>query len=182
MKRETQEEKRTQPDVDSEAMLRQFYFRYRDEFLRAFSKYELDEAARLDVYQDAMIVLVEAMRKGKVTLQNNAKSYLFGIGRNLFVDRIKSELKKRELQADLKNQADISENVTLDHIELSHRQQTLQQAIRQLGKKCQEILTLFYYRKYAIEAIQKAMNYNSENVVKAHKSRCLKQLREIMKA
>ena len=51
-----------------------------------------------------------------------------------------------------------------------------------LGKKCQELLTLFYYRGYTIQEIMEAENYNSENVVKAAKSRCMKTLRERIQA
>jgi RNA polymerase sigma-70 factor (ECF subfamily) len=47
-----------------------------------------------------------------------------------------------------------------------------------LGEKCQKILTLFYYQQYNIKEIMAEGNYNSENVVKSQKSRCLKTLKE----
>ena len=42
----------------------------------------------------------------------------------------------------------------------------LQRAFAGLGKKCKEVLSLFYYRGYSIEEICLAMNYENKNVVK----------------
>lgn len=183
MEKEThQKEIEEELNINSEIELKQFYFKYRDEFLRITNRYKLDQETKLDVYQDAMVVLVEAIRQEKLNVQQNLRSYLFGIGKNMIVDKIKAEIKTRTVQEELKKEAVDRETLTLDKIELTHQQRMLKVALEELGKKCQEILTLFYYRKYSIDAIKSAMNYNNDNVVKAHKSRCLKQLREVMKS
>lgn len=180
-KETTEQSTENKLNIDSELELKRFYFKYRDEFLRITNRYSLNQEAKLDVYQDAMVVLVESIRQGKLNIQQNLRSYLFGIGKNMIVDKIKSEIKARTVQEELKATAIDTESLTLDKIELTHRQSVLQTALEELGKKCQELLTLFYYRKYSIESIRLAMNYNSDNVVKANKSRCMKQLKEIMK-
>ena len=61
---------------------------------------------------------------------------------------------------------------------LTTEQQLLQKYFGTLGKKCQELLTLFYYRGFTIQEIMEAGGYNSENVVKSQKSRCMKTLKE----
>ena len=70
----------------------------------------------------------------------------------------------------------------MEEHELTTEQLLLQKHFGALGKQCQELLTLFYYRGYTIQEIMEAENYNSENVVKAAKSRCMKTLRERIQA
>src|SRR5690606_23200153 len=62
------------------------------------------------------------------------------------------------------------------------RLRLLQQAYIQLGPKCQEVLRLFYYEGLKLDAIQKKLAYDSKDTVKSQKSRCLKQLKQIVHA
>ena len=54
----------------------------------------------------------------------------------------------------------------------------LELAFSALGDKCKAVLKLFYYQDYTIEEITKILGYNSKDVVKSQKSRCLKSLKE----
>lgn len=57
-------------------------------------------------------------------------------------------------------------------------QKALQKAFVTLGKKCKEILTLFYYRGFTLDEISETLNHDNKNVTKSQKSRCIKQLKE----
>src|SRR5690606_36626853 len=69
-------------------------------------------------------------------------------------------------------------NIELEQEELTIEQVLLKKHFSTLGKKCQELLTLFYYRGYTIKDIIETSDYTSENVVKSAKSRCMKTLKE----
>lgn len=58
----------------------------------------------------------------------------------------------------------------------------LQTAYRKLGQKCREVLRLFYYEGKKLDEIQQTLRYDSKDTVKSQKSRCLKQLKEIVGA
>ena len=64
---------------------------------------------------------------------------------------------------------------------LNKNQKLLEKAFSSLGKRCKEILTLFYYRGYSIEEIVEALQYENKNVVKSQKSRCVKQIKDKIK-
>ena len=68
----------------------------------------------------------------------------------------------------------------LVEIKESAKEQKIVKALNSLGSKCQEIIRLFYYSNYSNEAIMHRMNYENENTVKAHKSRCIKKLRTLI--
>ena len=65
-------------------------------------------------------------------------------------------------------------------MEADHQSQLIQQAIDQLGSSCQKLIRLFYFHRYSTEAIKERMGYNSSDVVRSQKLKCIKQLRKIV--
>jgi len=68
-----------------------------------------------------------------------------------------------------------------DSPELTQEQKLLYKYFKELGKKCQQVLTFFYYRGLRIEEIVQIGGYQNANTVKAQKSRCLKTLKQLIK-
>ena len=58
------------------------------------------------------------------------------------------------------------------------RNELLSEAIESLGHPCNQIVRLFYLREYCIEAIQHTIGYNSSEVVRSQKKRCMQYLRK----
>lgn len=155
----------------------------RSKFLHFGKKYGLAEDDLLDVYQDAYVALYENIIEGKLKqLSSSLSTYIISIGKYKILDRIRKDQRTSNNETILelahKNE-DIIAYFDLEDNELNENQILLKKYFDQLGKKCQEILKLFYYQKYSIREIMDSGNYNSENVVKSQKSRCLKTLKEL---
>ena len=160
--------------------LEQLYVAYREDFLAFARRYETEEADILDVYQDAIIALFENVNSGKISsLKSTVKTYLFSIGKFKLIDRLKAKGKMLPTE-EVDQWNDQIDNSFEEQEELTQRQLELKEAINELGEQCKELLTLFYYRQYSIEAIRLTMDYKNDNTVKANKSRCMKSLREII--
>ena len=160
--------------------LEQLYLAYRDDFIAFARKYHVNDEDIFDIYQDSIIAFFENVQNGKVReLSSSVKTYLFGIGKYKLIDRFRQNGKEAEIER-LENIEEPLENTFEELLNLNHRQQQLKEAINELGSQCKDLLILFYYRQYSIESIQNEMDYKNENVVKAHKSRCMKSLREII--
>lgn len=170
----------------SDSVLKKVYEENRDKFLNFARRYHLSEEENIDIYQDAYIIFYDNIMSGKVKeFTSSISTYLFGIGKYLIFDQMKKNKNTVRSEYDLSAVGKEDELVSTLEIEergLSPEQELLQKHFSTLGKKCQELLTLFYYRGYTINEIMKAENYNSENVVKASKSRCMKSLRELIQA
>jgi len=162
-------------------VLRRLYTKYRDPFIAFARKFCTNDHDILDAYQDAFIVLQEKAIKGDLDdLRCTLKTYVFGIGKNLLYNTLRKQ-KKKVAQMSAEQEAYDYGSIALDFLEgnqLSERQIQLQKAFATLGKKCKEVLSLFYYRGYTIEEIGQRLNYENKNVVKSQKSRCLKQLKD----
>lgn len=159
--------------------LKKLYIENREAFIAFGRKYVNSEEDILDVYQDAIIALQEQIVSGKLNNLNcTIKTYLFGIGKYMLFE--KNRKKQKTILGSYKtDEVEDYETIAEDYYNeiVTERQRKLQEVLSKMGKKCKEILTLFYYRGYTIEDIKEHLNYENKNVVKSQKSRCLKQLK-----
>ncbi len=166
----------------SEIALRRVYEENRDKFLNFARRYHLSDEENIDIYQDAYIIFHNNVMSGKVEeLTSSVSTYLFSIGKYLIFDRMRKNKKTVGSSYNLeivKDDASLVETLDFDEGGLTPEQELLRKHFGTLGKQCQELLTLFYYRGYSIDEIMEAGNYNSQNVVKSAKSRCMKSLKE----
>lgn len=163
-----------------ERTINEVYQEYRHGFILFAKRYKLDDDTVLDVYQDAIIALCENAEKGKLDeLQSSLKTYLFSIGKYM----IFAHLRKNQKKIDFENIDNFHfewEDYTeeKDNIEINK----LRASFSQMGAKCQEILRLFYYQERNLDEITSIMQYENKDVAKSQKSRCIKQLKELIKS
>ncbi|MBM1105702.1 sigma-70 family RNA polymerase sigma factor [Aurantibacter crassamenti] len=166
----------------SDSVLKKVYEENREKFLNFAKRYNLTEEENIDVYQDAYVIFYDNVMSGKVeSFTSSISTYLFGIGKYLIFDQMRKNKKTVGNNFDLSRVGESDELVSTFEIEkpgLTTEQQLLRKYFETLGKKCQELLTLFYYRGLTIQEIMETGGYNSENVVKSQKSRCMKTLKE----
>lgn len=163
-----------------ERTINQVYQEYRSGFILFAKRYNLDEDSVLDVYQDAIIALCENAEKGRMdNLESSLKTYLFSIGKYMIFAHLRKANKKVDF-----------ENIENFHFEWEeYEEEKNSQEIEQirasfsaLGTKCQEILNMFYYQERNLDEITELMEYENKNVAKSQKSRCIKQLRNLIKS
>lgn len=160
------------------AMLDEIYLLYKGGFLEFAKRYPIDADVIQDIYRDSIIALYENIVQGKLNgLKSSIKTYLYAIGKYEIFAYLKSP-KQEEL-----NGEELTEQTNPFEINTAEeRLKLLQRAYLQLGPKCQQMLQLFYYRGLKLADIQREMSYESKDTVKSQKSRCLKQLRQIVHA
>lgn len=160
-----------------ETTLADIYKTYRSSFLSYSRQLSNDEDLLIDCFQEAVISLYENLVIGKVTDKNSTvQTYLYAIGKH----KILNAQKKKKTQLKLVVEQAESEDRQKEIDEDAFKKELISKSFDQLGEKCRDILLKFYYQRYSVEAIMINMNYKNENTVKAHKSRCLSQLREIV--
>lgn len=166
--------------LGDKSALEEIYRKYRDPFIQFAYKYHADKDQICDIYQDVIIALYEKSLKKRLILTNGSlKTYLFSMGKFMLFTRLKKNANTEFL--DHEKEQDRLEGL-FDQSEFIDEKDPLiillERTIGSLGKKCQELLRLFYYEEKKIAEIQVLLNYNHSDVVKSQKSRCLKTLRE----
>lgn len=158
------------------------YYLHRSAFFYFGKKYGVDQDSMADIYQDAFVVLRKQAIQGKLEVVNSSlKTYLFGIGKRMIFNHYKQHKNTVSLEPKLHIANDNIEKITFDEpVELSVEQRLLQTFFNKLGKRCKEMLILFYYRGLTVEEIAEKEGYDNTNVVSSQKSRCIKQLRAMI--
>ncbi len=155
---------------------REHYESCREAYVSFARRYTDDLDLIHDSYQDAFIALYENVVQEKVLeLKSSLRTYVFSIGKYILFAKLKKQGRQVTMD-DLGETPDLMSVTELDSDDV----QNVRRALRELGGRCREILVLFYYRRYTIDAITHAMEYKNDNTAKAHKSRCLKKLRELV--
>ncbi|WP_160114723.1 RNA polymerase sigma factor [Aquimarina sp. AU474] len=158
------------------------YYKHRDAFLNFGKRYGADSDIMLDIYQDAFVVIRKHAIQGRLDqVDSSFKTYLFGIGKRMIYNYHKQHKHNVSLDPEIHMINDKIEEIDFDLTkEPSIEQKLLRTFFNKLGKRCQEMLTLFYYRGLTIDEIAEKSGYENTNVVSSQKSRCLKQLKEII--
>ena len=161
--------------------LKPLYQELRQVYLQYMLRYTQDADIRLDSYHEAMITFYEYCLEGKYDpLLSSPKTLIFRMGRSYLINRLKLENRSTS-QEKASIEAHVETRVLEQYqFKLNESDLLIRNAMQKLGARCQELLRLFYYHNYGIDAIMKQMEYKNENVVSSHKSRCLKQLKEIL--
>lgn len=158
------------------------YYRYRDAFFGFGRKYNVEEEALADLYQDAFVALRKQAVSGNLDqVKSSMKTYLFGIGKHMIFNYLKQRNRMVPLTSD--PEAEVFDVVPEVNVQpaLTEEQRLLHVNFKKLGEKCRQMLTLFYYRGLTIKEISDHGDYANEGVVRSLKSRCLKTLRDLIK-
>jgi len=162
--------------------LKAIYEENRKRFINFAKKQGLTVEDAKDVYQDSIIAFYENISTGKIqTLQSSVSTYLFGIGKNLIQYQIRLNSRQKTSStikiSELKEELDVNflrENVTKE-------QRLLQKGLKKMGAKCIEILELFFLGGYVLDEIVEFLHYKNKKVLTSQKSRCISQLKEIIR-
>lgn len=170
---------------DRPEALRDIYLAHRKAFLRYAKKYPITTSMAEDVYQDAIIILRDNARQGKLdNLKSELRTYLFSIGKYLIYTQLRTQ-KKVHLVEDFSAMYDeqtVMTEIVEATIQDDEQRHKMQLALEQLGGKCREILYLFYYRGFSLEEIVEKLGYSNKDVAKSQKSRCLKSLKILVQS
>ncbi|GAA4246162.1 MULTISPECIES: RNA polymerase sigma factor [Winogradskyella] len=168
---------------DDTKLIKVIYGDYRNEFIFFSKKYNIAEADSLDIYQEAFLAIRKHAISGKLQDVNSSfKTYLFGIGKHLIYNKLKEYSSKQSYDLILHKADADYEEITIDTSEkLTKEQELLRHYFKQLGKSCQQMLTLSFYRGLTNDEIATLEGYENEGVVRSQKSRCLKTLKNLIK-
>ncbi|MBV8252867.1 MAG: sigma-70 family RNA polymerase sigma factor [Chitinophaga sp.] len=147
-------------------------------------KYLLSGEDSGSAYSDAIISVIDNITNGRFEGRSSLKTYTTQIFFNKCVDLKRKSTTTKEkvhhhtydLDPLVLMLPDNARNVVQQLIDNSNRS-LLQRKLRELGEKCRELLLLFE-DGYADREIAAMLSYNSADVVKVSRRRCLEKLKE----
>lgn len=166
-----------------ESALKQVYRSYFRPVLHLVTSNSGSEDDAKDIYQDAICVLYEVMRKPGFELSCSVGTYIYSVSRNLWLKELRS-----------RNNGEIRLTEEDDHAEVDSEQETemflmkegriekINQSMKELGEPCNTVLSDFFYHKLSMEEIAEKMGYTNAENAKNQKYKCFVRLKKIFMA
>jgi RNA polymerase sigma factor (sigma-70 family) len=140
-----------------------------------------DEDAQ-DVFQEVLVSFIDVVKKDKFRGESSIKTFLFTMNRNTWLNELKKRGRAEKRETIFENQKD-STLMDVSHImaENETRKQILS-IVDELGEICKQILLAYYYENLSMKEILINVEYESEQALRNKKSKCLKQLEQLLTA
>ncbi|TXG37061.1 RNA polymerase sigma factor [Seonamhaeicola maritimus] len=126
-----------------------------------------------DVFQEALIILNRNLEKSDFKLTSSFYTYIYSVSRFIWKDTQK-KFSKQELHNLNENEVEHFHSVLEEK-----KYQLAENAFLELGKRCQELLRLFYHKAMSFKDIANVMQFKSEKIAKNQKYKCLTKAKDI---
>nr|WP_321221175.1 sigma-70 family RNA polymerase sigma factor [uncultured Psychroserpens sp.] len=126
-----------------------------------------------DVFQEALIILNRNLKTSDFTLTSSFYTYLYSVSRYVWSD-IQKSLTKKQLQDLNMQEVEVFQNVIEEK-----KYQLAEHAFLEIGKRCQQLLQLFYHKAMSYKDIAQVMQFKSSKIAKNQKYKCLQKAKDI---
>lgn len=132
-----------------------------------------------DIFQEALLILIQKISDEQFSLTCSLNSFLFGICRNLTLEYFRRKGKTVAIQ--LETDDGLKPENLDDYLEEERKYQALDKVLTRIGKKCMDILSMFYYKSMSMTSIAVKMGFKSETSAKTQKYKCIEKARNMAK-
>ena len=161
--------------------MRYLYRRYYRMIEQLILKNNGSAEAAADIFQDGLVVFYRKVREPNFRMTSAMGTFLYAICRNLWLMQLRKRKRETALTEVHEDTVAIGDDV-FDYLQDTERSQWVADALGQLKEDCRQVLVYFYFDRLKMSEIMERMGYQSEQVAKNKKSRCMKRLRELVLA
>lgn len=129
-----------------------------------------------DIFQDALIVIIEKAIHSQLNLKCSLDTYIYSISRNKW----RNHLRKIQPEVSYDDNFDHSSGeMTIWDVDPTDDKKldNAIQIIGTLGKKCKMLLDYYYYRKMSWQEISKQLGYSNAASARNQKYKCLERIK-----
>ena len=140
-----------------------------------------DESEFGDIFNYTIVQFFKSVMKDPAfEIKTNINSYLFGIARNIFIQKHR---KQRIQTAEIPEHMEVEDDEIRIDLKImdDEKRSVLDSVLGQLGIKCREVL-MYWASGYKMAEIAKLLNYASDVVVRRKKMNCMQELLKYLDA
>ncbi len=131
-----------------------------------------------DIYQEAVIVLYNKIKKGDFELNSKLKTFLYSVCRRLWLKRLSQMSRYGGDLKDFQEHVPVEDEVE-DENERNLQFSKMQSALGLLGEPCKTIIEDFYINNRSMQDICERFGYTNADNAKTQKYKCLQRLKKL---
>ena len=140
-----------------------------------------------DIFQEVVVNFIDLVQRDKFRGESSIKTFLFSMNRNTWLNELKRKgraavREEKYVRMETKDEAgqEPADANAARAVEDREEKAAIASIVASLGDTGRKILTLFYYENLPMKEILEATEYESEQVVRNKKYKCLKQLEQML--
>ena len=131
-----------------------------------------------DIFQNALIVLLERIKSDDFELTCKPGTYLHSVSINIWRN-LRRKLARREIQVEISDlPGTLKETIYFDEIPGDYER--VAAILEKMEDPCKSLLENFYFRKLSWDAIAEKMGYASAGSARNQKYKCIERIKKIM--
>lgn len=129
-----------------------------------------------DVFQDAIVILLERIYAKRLDLSCSVKTYLYSICKYLWLDQLRQNKREKQMIKFYEEEID-SEDILIHLYNSPDIFDKVVSAINKLGDPCKQLLECFYYKNMNWDDIANSLGYTNAASARNQKFKCLQRIR-----
>ena len=127
-----------------------------------------------DIIQESILILSRKLDSGEYNQDIPPIAYVKKTARFIWYNESRKQSKITQAESDFEHDRDH------DFLEKELKLRSIESAIEQIGKKCQQLLRMFYGLGMDMVSIAKKLDFRSNKVAKAQKYRCMNKVKDLV--
>jgi len=133
-----------------------------------------------DIFQEVVVNFIDMVQKDKFRGESTIKTFLFSLNRYTWLNELKRRGRAMAREEKYERGQERVEMDTSHFIADREGKSEVLKIVGELGETCRKILLLFYYENMSMKEILEVTDYETEQVVRNKKYKCLKQLEQMI--
>jgi RNA polymerase sigma factor (sigma-70 family) len=129
-----------------------------------------------DIFQEAIVILIDEIREGKFRGESKIKTFLYGIARNLWLVEFRTRERRKKREENYMYAEPVIEEVKFPDKDSG----ALDILFNQIGDVCKKILIGFYYENKSMKLLLKDFDFKNEQVLRNRKNLCMKKMKNLL--
>jgi RNA polymerase sigma factor (sigma-70 family) len=163
---------------NSESAVKRLYVAYFPMVLQLIINNNGTQDDAKDIYQEAIIVLYNKIKKGDFELNSKLKTFIYSVCRRLWLKRLNQMNRYGGDLRDFQEYLPVEDEVE-QHDERDMQFTKMQSALQLLGEPCKTIIEDFYINNRSMQEICESFGYTNADNAKTQKYKCLQRLKKL---
>lgn len=129
-----------------------------------------------DIFQEAIIVLLQKVRQSDFVLTSSLKTYLYSVAKNLWLKRLRDN-KIRVVNDEFSLTAYGIETENFEFEPEVSREEKVENWLQKITRNCQNILKAIFFYEQPMESLMVIMGWKNKHTASNQKHKCIKQLK-----
>lgn len=130
-----------------------------------------------DIFQEAIIVLLQKNRTNDFELSSSLKTYLFAISKNLWLKKLRDN-KYQHTDLDISNSFLIETNISIEENIEESAVDKVKSWLLKATNHCQNILNALFVYEETMDSLMKRMGWKNKHTAANQKYKCIEQVKK----